>query len=200
MKASDFELAFDRVIGVEKHYAVDHAGLTIWGIAEGRNPHWKGFPLAKKIIAKEGPEGLLKHPELLDRAKGFYRVTFWDFQHLESLPSHLVAGKLFSMAVNMGPDDSALAAQRTINSHWEDRASHVKVDGNMGPVTARNLRILLEMRSETSVWNNVVRYQVEGYYKKVRAKPRLGKNLKGWLYRAFLHKPREARNYRRKET
>lgn len=112
-----------------------------------------------------------------DQAAAVYRGQWWDRYGYWRLAEQATATKVFDLAVNMGPRQAHLIAQRACRA-----LSHaITEDGVLGPQTlgalngVRDFQALPPLRSEAS-----------GFYRALVAKrAELGPFLRGWLTRAY---------------
>lgn len=117
-----FDLAFDRLIGVEGGYtdgAGDPGGETKWGISKRSYPDLDIRALTK------------------DDAKQIYRQDFWNRIYADQLPGS-VAFQVFDFAVNSGIETAVRYLQRAVG---------VADDGHWGPVS----QAAAAARSETDL-------------------------------------------------
>jgi lysozyme family protein len=107
---SDFDAAFDALIGHEGGYVNDPrdpGGETNWGISK------RSYPAVNiKALTRDG-------------AKAIYKRDFWDKVRGDELP-YPVAFNLFDGAVNSGVIRSIM---------WMQAAAGVADDGKFGPIT-----------------------------------------------------------------
>ncbi len=108
----NFDLAFERLIGVEGGYVKnpkDPGGETKWGISKRSYPH-----LNIKELTRE-------------QARAIYRADFWNRVHADKMYDGL-AFQLFDFAVNSGIETAVRYMQRVIG---------VADDGYWGPITQK---------------------------------------------------------------
>lgn len=105
-----FDIAFDRLMGVEGGYVNDPndpGGETNWGISKRSYPH-----VDIKNLTRDG-------------AKAIYKTEFWDVIEADGLPGDL-AFQVFDFSVNSGISTAIRYLQRALG---------VADDGKYGPVS-----------------------------------------------------------------
>lgn len=135
---ADFDPAFDRLIDIEgfsSHHPSDRGGETVYGISK----RWH-------------PEAWVDGPPTLKTARGFYFTEFWQPLLCDKIKSPAIAFELFEAAVNSGPRDSILWAQKSFNFFhmFAKRLNRVGwpealvQDGKMGPRTLNALNFMFD--------------------------------------------------------
>lgn len=160
---SDFNEAFQEVIGLEGGYVFDPSdkGLeTKWGIAKRWNP---GVDI--KNLTLEG-------------AKQIYWKQYWNPLQLALVQDDAVATEIFEQAVNMGRKQAALHAQLALQLV----DGPVVVDGYMGPATAAAINGLGQ-RLKLPYLKTLNGLQFKKYMEIVDADPSQKRFFVGWLKR-----------------
>jgi lysozyme family protein len=102
---SDFDRAYDHLIGVEGGYVNDRDDRgkeTYKGISRRFHPDWPGWGIIDKARHfLSFPGNLADNPELDRLTRSFYRLHYWDQFALDDLPYEL-AYEVFEMHVNVG--------------------------------------------------------------------------------------------------
>jgi lysozyme family protein len=110
------------------------------------------------------------------QAKRIYRRQFWSRYDYGLLFS--AGGKIFDLAVNMGPGNAHRVLQRACRACGHK----VKVDGFLGPIT-----IAAANSCPREAIHAACREAAAGYYRGlVLLRPAFGKYLEGWLARAYF--------------
>ena len=157
----------------------DPGGATRWGISLAylrRLDPELGRDLGD--VNNDGeltPEDIRQLPA--EQAVEIYRRQWWQAHDYARLPVS-IAGKVFDLAVNMGPSSAHKVLQRALRATGR---SDVADDGILGPVTigaatdARDGALMPAIRSEAA-----------GYYRSlVAADATRRKFIRGWLNRAY---------------
>lgn len=110
----------------------------------------------------------------LDKADGFYRVSWWDHYGYGRISEQVLATKIFDMAVNMGAPRAHRIAQD---------AAGVPVDGVLGSGSLRALNSVLG--APQPLLAHIQGLQAAYYLGLVKANPRLAVFLPGWENRAY---------------
>lgn len=138
---SAFERAVKHVLGVEGDFSdhpSDRGGKTRWGITE---------PVARR----RGYGGHMKDLPV-DFALRIYRADYWDKMNLDLIAAHSekIAHELFDSGVNCGTGLAQVWLQRVLNVANKRGALYadVRMDGEIGPVTAAALSALLKVRGK----------------------------------------------------
>jgi lysozyme family protein len=139
------------------------------------------------VLRREGREADIDHDGDVDpddiraltreQAKGIYSRQWWERYAYGQLTDQLVATKLFDLAVNFGPRQAHIIAQRALRAV----GCPVIVDGILGKLTRTALSV-------ADPWGLVVamRSEAAGVYRMIaQKKPVMGKFLEGWLNRAY---------------
>lgn len=120
------------------------------------------------------------HPELNIKALTFnealriYQTNYWNKAYDEIL-SDKIAFKLYDMGVLIGIRKAGMYLQKAI----KDLGLHIRVDGNIGPITIAAINIL----DEDLLYNKFI-IILEAYFKRIALfRPKNRKYLRGWLNR-----------------
>lgn len=158
---SDFDKAFQEVIGFENGYVNDPddpGGETKYGISK------KSYP-SENIAALT-----------LDQAKEIYRQDFWNKLFLHEIASTEIATEIFEQAVNFGVYQAVLHAQEALSL----MGRVVAVDGTPGPMTRAALREIKDVSLFVKIMNGL---QFSRYTEIVKSNPVAKKYFVGWLKR-----------------
>lgn len=112
-----------------------------------------------------------------DDAIAIYHRDYWLHPRIDQLPDS-VAGKVFDMAVNMGPGTAIRLWQQTLNDLGANPA--LVMDGRIGPAT-----ITASVQADQA--GCLAKYKaalVEHYMDIIRSRPSMAKFQRGWLRRA----------------
>ena len=115
MSLTDFKDIIEIVLAHEGGYVndpKDPGGETNYGIAKRSHPDVN----IKKLTKKQAIE--------------IYKKYYWDGNKVDELPSSL-KHIYFDMCINMGKRRAVKVLQKATNN----KGSHLKVDGGLGPVT-----------------------------------------------------------------
>lgn len=124
-KPGDFDAAFEIVLGHEKgfvNHPADPGKATKYGITMGTLARWRKRPVSVADVKAL----------TVDEAKAIYKAWYWDAVRGDELP-HAMAVELFDAAVNHGPRQAVLWAQRALRKP-------VAADGQLGPITLAALQ------------------------------------------------------------
>lgn len=115
---SNFNFSYDKTAINEGGYANDSAdagGETWKGIARKMHPSWAGWAIIDSYRSKPGFPGILKNDQHLDGlVKEFYKTNFWQVIRGDEIISHEIAASIYDSAVNMGPKQAIILAQRSL--------------------------------------------------------------------------------------
>lgn len=173
--------SFEQAVGV----VLDHEGGLTDDAHDAGGVTNHGITLP--VLRQEGAAGDVDHDGDVDvqdiraltpmMAKRIYRAQWWDRYGYERIADQALATKVFDMAVNMGPWQAHLIAQRALRAC----GVAVKEDGVLGAVTLGALNaapteaLLAAMRSEAA-----------GVYRMILVRhPDYAGFAKGWLRRAY---------------
>jgi lysozyme family protein len=161
---SDFDRAFDIVIGVEKGLSKDPADPGNWTGGKRGVGTLKGTKYG--ISAATYPHEEIEHLTL-ERAKELYRRDFWQAADCDDFawPLNLI---LFDGAVQHDPQDAKELLQKAVG---------VKADGKIGPLTQAAVARLPVREAAVQL----LRTRLE-YYQSLRLFSRYGD---GWEHRLF---------------
>jgi len=135
---------------------------------------YSNFGITQTLLGKINY--FIKDPAQLtvNDAKNIYIQQFWQKYRLDLFTSDAIARKLLDMAVNMGPHQAFLLAQRALGY-----TGHM-LDGILGHFT----RAEIEQWPEARFLDALV-LQCQGFYKQLaKDNPNDVKYLAGWLVRA----------------
>lgn len=162
---SDFDAAFEQVIGYEGGYVFDPddaGGETNWGIAKRWYPH-----LNIKLLTKED-------------AKQIYWKEYWNRLLLAQIQDDDIATEIFEQAINMGRSVAAANAQHATNLC--DSEAGLLIDGFIGPKTITAINRIGQRRK--AVWLKCMNgLQFVKYLEIVDSNPKQSKFFVGWLKR-----------------
>lgn len=135
---ANFNHAIEKTLKLEGGYANDSndaGGETNYGITEA-------------VARSYGYSGEMKDLDLVT-AKGIYKTRYWDKLKLDEIESQPIAEKLFDVGVNCGVSKAASIVQRALNmlNRYQKDWENVKIDGRIGPVTARTINKAAERRA-----------------------------------------------------
>lgn len=163
---SNFETAFENVIGLEGGYSNDPddpGGETKWGISKRSYPHLNIAALT------------------LEEAKQIYWLDFWNRMLLNMILDNDIAEELFEQGVNLGRNQAVIHAQMAVG--MVGRA--VEVDGWIGPQTIGALNGIRADR-KFPLMKCLNGYQFMRYLTIVENNPKQKKFFVGWLRRVAL--------------
>lgn len=112
-----------------------------------------------------------------DDAIAIYHRDYWLHPHIDQLPDS-VAGKVFDMAVNMGPVTAIRLWQRTLNDLGT--TPPLVLDGRIGPATIKASNDI----DQTGCLGEYKQALVDHYMDIIDAHPAMAKFQRGWLRRA----------------
>ena len=161
---SNFDDAFDEVIGLEGGYVNDPndtGGETNWGIAKKWHPD-----VDIKNLTKED-------------AKNIYWNEYWNPFQLSRLYSVLVATEIFEQAINMGKRQATLHTQQSLKL----LGRIISVDGFFGEQTIGNINRLHGGLREAALIKCLNGFQFMRYLEIVSNNPSQKKFFVGWLRR-----------------
>lgn len=150
----------------------DPGGRTYRGVTQARYDQYrreKGLPL--QDVAK------MTEAEMRE----IYYFYYWQPSKAGLLPIPLDL-IVFDTAVNMGVKTSAILLQRALNSLLP-QDSWIPVDGVIGQKTLAAISWAVKLKGMQALCDAYLQRREERYRAIVRANPRLGKFLKGWLNR-----------------
>lgn len=119
------------------------------------------------------------------KAAELFRHEFWDAYHLSTLPQ-LSAAAHYDCAMNAGPKQAALLAQRACNHFVGPYGMRLAEDGVFGPKTRQFLKIW----TTDALVIRMIALREQFYRDLCASKPQYRPFLKGWLNRC-----RDLRNY-----
>ena len=126
---TDWEMGIAFVLEAEGGYTFDpndRGGETMLGISRKYHPDWPGWGVVDMHKATPSfPANVNADSGLLQSAKDFYRLHFWQACHCDELPTAL-AISVFDAAVNQGEGTAKRMLQIALN---------VTVDGIVGDQT-----------------------------------------------------------------
>lgn len=151
---SDYFPKLLRYEGNYCHSANDPGGETYRGIARKYNGKWPGWatvdavkqslhlvsPVAKPSWAALSA-ALSANPKLSADIKAFYQAHYWDPLRLNEVGSQSIAEQLADHGVNAGLSRPAKMLQYLLKTQFG--ASHLKVDGKVGPQSIAALNDVL---------------------------------------------------------
>jgi lysozyme family protein len=148
---------------------VDAGGRTRFGIAEKFHPD----------LPEEFSTGPAK--DALTEAEKIEEREYWDTLRLPEVKNQNVANKIFDMGVNMGVRQTAVYAQRAVNSQLQQsQAQQLTEDGNIGPKTLAAMNAM-----DPQTFHGLLCQFSAWHYRHIAANnPAQAVNLAGWLKRA----------------
>lgn len=182
------QAVWDRLLAFEGVYSNDQqdpGGMTLYGIARNRNPHWPGW-----IEVDSGMKNGLLDPSALEPLKKLARAFYaekWTLLRCPEYTHQTLAEYVFDSAVNTGARRAHYWLQTALNALndggrlWGD----IPVDGLIGPRT-----LVAEARSGLSPRRDQVLFAVRvlrsGYYMNLieHSPARWERFAAGWLKRA----------------
>lgn len=140
----------------------DPGGITNYGIS------LRSYP-------ELGPEGIrnLTKKQAID----IYHRDWWDRFRYDTIRDLRVAGKVFDLAVNMGPRPAHRILQSALNHLGHD----LVVDGLLGPLTFS----ATNQTDAEKLQEAICFFAAEHYYRLARNRRPLRTFLLGWLNRAY---------------
>lgn len=181
---ADFNVAWEKTADVEKGLSdnpADRGGITNLGISLRFLQSIGDADLDGFADGDINHDGIVNRDDVLaitdpDARKLAYRY-FWTAMRCDELPDQLVAGKVFDLAVNMGPGTSALILQRALRACGKP----VRQDGHLGPET-----LAAAMGAEPFALLVAIRSEAAAVYRMIVANDASQKvMLNGWLSRAY---------------
>lgn len=163
---SNFDKAFDEVIGIEGGYVndpTDRGGETKYGISK------RSYP---KVDIKN---------LTLCQAKEIYRKDFWDACGLDRISEYKIAHEIFDTGVNMGIGVAKRILQRALNlmNRNEKDFPDLIVDGIVG-----NKTILAYNKVDKKILLKVLNgLQFMRYVEIVEKSPAQERFFNGWMQR-----------------
>lgn len=114
------------------------------------------------------------------KSRDIYKEKFWKPCRCAEIRSHMVAGKVFDMAVNMGQRQAYKLVQRAVNA-LEYEPSLI-VDGAVG---VKTIAAINNYEREDYVLMDAIREEQADFYETlINDKPQLADFRLGWLRRA----------------
>lgn len=160
---SNFDKAFDHVIGVEGGYTndpFDHGGPTNWGITQATLSSFRGKPVSEQDV-----KNLTQH-----EAKMIYRSKYWNPLNCDAIKSAILSELLFDQGVNRGITAAAKTMQDAVGA---------KADGMIGPKTIA----MINEQADKKLALKFVFASQESYGRIVQNDPSQVKFIVGWLRR-----------------
>jgi len=149
---------------------LDHEGGAYVPDDHGRGPSRWGITLATYRERHPQATGADIRSMTRERAAAFYHEAFWDGLNLGLIDDQTVAGKVFDLAVNIGPGTAVKLLQRV---------AAVREDGMLGPETSAAIN-----RELPGAVLAAIRAAGERHYRAlVRVHPKWTPLLPGWLAR-----------------
>lgn len=118
---ANFDKEFEKLILAEGVYGNDpddSGGETFLGISRVHNPKWIGWKTIDDIKKIHGTKNLTKvlktNESLINSAKVYYKMRYWDIFRLDEIPNQKIAHEMFDTCVNMGSKSAILIAQQVI--------------------------------------------------------------------------------------
>ncbi len=147
------------------------------------------FGISFKWLKTVNPRSTEQSVRKMTRAVAIdlYRTYWWVKYKFDLLRDCAVATKLFTHAVNMGPETAITIFQQTINEPMVGSSHNDRIpeDGMLGPVTARAAAEECALRDgRRDLLRAFVFNLVTHYHGIVAHDPRQAKNLGGWVKRA----------------
>lgn len=163
---SDFEDAFESIIGIEGGYVFDpydYGGETNWGISK-----------------RAYPEIDIKNLKMVEAA-AIYRRDYWNRMRLDEVEDEDIAMELFEQGVNLGTSRAITNLQNSINIISD--APGVVVDGVIGPETLESVNKIAKNNKKEALLKCLNGYQFNHYLDIVKNNPSQARFLVGWLKR-----------------
>jgi len=186
---AEFGVSYLRTLGHEGGYSnlyADRGGETWRGIARVIWPMWDGWVMVDQEKAQGGEfeKRLACRGDLDAKVRAFYQSNFWSQHSLMLLPQS-IADKVFDIGVNCGLSVAGKVVQNMLNFGNRDQRDYpdLVVDGHMGPVTAKALNKLVELRGERLVGGALVCEHYRTYREIVVKDPSQELHWWGWLKR-----------------
>lgn len=161
---SDFDRAFDEIIGLEGGYVHDpddYGGETNWGISKRSYPD-----VDIKNLTLRG-------------AKAIYLRDYWNRMRLPDVIDQDIAMELFEQGVNMGTSTAIMNLQKSLNIV----DGPVDVDGVIGPQTLDAVNQIDTAEEKDALLKCLNGLQFGHYIDIVENNPSQKKFLVGWLKR-----------------
>jgi hypothetical protein len=186
---ADFDIAYTITMGNEGGF--NHGvgeNPTFFGIDEGMNPNWAGWPLVHSIIAANPGRTdaqlnviFRMHGDLMALKDNFYKRSYWNNLLLDQINDQQVANNLFDCSVNPCIDPAAKVLQKACNVV---KPECVVVDGEVGKMTIAVANALAPELLITAI--NGIRSA--NYHHEVVLRPAKGVWLPDWLKRLVPYK------------
>lgn len=162
---SNFERAFEQVIGLEGGYSwdpSDYGGETNWGVSKRSYPE-----VDIKNLTERG-------------AKSLYLRDFWNRMRLSDVEDAQIAAEIFEQGVNLGTSGAIKNLQKAINLVGNELVS---IDGVIGPQTLKAVNKIAKTNRREALLKTLDGFQFEHYLNIVEDDPDQKKFFVGWLRR-----------------
>ncbi len=175
-----FDELFDGVIKYEGYYANvprDKGGETYMGVARNLHPDWEGWEIVDAYKLKFGePKRNTKIDitELTNLVKEFYKLTFYDNYHIESINTGSLQAIIFDWCVNSGYWGSC-GTQKVLNRFFD---YDLKLHGIIGKQTTTAIN-----SCQPEMLYNAIKSVRIHYYHVIAKKGQNQRFLEGWLKR-----------------
>ena len=175
---SNFSTAIKFVLRHEGYRSVDHAGLTIYGVTLQLLKQWEHGDLDKDGDIDIDDIRVMEK----DNAKKCFKDQFWQRYSYWDIRVDNCATKVFDLAVNTGPRQAALFAQRALRACKKD----IEEDGILGPKSRKQINLTNPHRFLSAICS-----EAGGFYRHIAWMHKDPKDdwekkyLKGWLNRAY---------------
>lgn len=192
---ADFKKAHEITAKVEGGYAnnkADTGGRTYKGIAQNKQPQWKGWPIVMEIVGRVGENAAAinaeaaKNPTLQNLVLDFYKTSQWDVLNLDKISDQRVANELYDTAVNMGINTAGRFLQQALNVCNRNGTLYpdLTVDGVIGSKTIDCFNAL-SLNDKYMVWKLLNCQQGARYIEICKSNPSQEVFMRSWASRVF---------------
>lgn len=188
---ADFDKAYQDILVWEgdgwENNPADPGGETFCGISKRFDTTFPGWVLIDNLKALQNfPQNLKANQTLMSQVKQWYFDNYWVPVGGNLIADQDIADKLFSIGVNLGPNQTVTFLQKTINIlNYHDGTSHVffddlKMDGVMGTQTLLALQILLANHDAAHILHYITGFQEYHYAQNCLVNPGQREFARGW--------------------
>lgn len=183
----NFYLALENTLGKEGLYSNDPkdlGGETVYGISRKNHPKWPGWKVVDALKPYPAFEKIMKnHMGLLELARAFYRVNFWDEIKGDYINSKDIAAEMFDTAVNMAPCRAVIFLQKALNKINKNGElfKDLAEDGEIGPGTLSILNSQAVADREGVLLKIMNVYQGSHYLEQMEKNPSQERFCIGWF-------------------
>lgn len=182
---SNFKKAFEYLMGNE---CFARKGVVVSHYENPATQEISNFGVSLKWLKTIDPEATADTVRNLTReaASDLYEKYWWGHIHLDMLPNDNVATKMLDICVNCGAETGIKLLQTALNEPLENPATHLAVDGVIGPKVAAVVKTdTATSMGEYGLLAALVSL-LEDHYEKIAAENPVHKtDLPVWLARAM---------------